>query len=45
MLDGYMTINDFAKKKGVTRRTVYNWISSGKLDTKVILGHTIVKDK
>lgn len=27
-----MTINEFAKKEGVTRKTVHDWIKKGLLD-------------
>jgi len=45
-LENYMTINEFmAKHKIKSRRTVYNWIESGKLDIKKVLDRTVVKLK
>jgi len=44
-LNGYRTVQDFMDFKQITHRTVYHWIESGKLETKKILGRTLVKEK
>ena len=41
----YKTIQDYARENDVSRQTVYNWIRSGKLLTKRILGRTLVRLK
>lgn len=33
-----MTITDYAKHRGVTRQTVYNWINDKKIKTVDLLG-------
>jgi len=44
-LNGFQLIQDYMMIKGVTHRTVYNWINSGKVDVKKILGRTLVREK
>jgi len=39
----YMTVNSYAKYKGVTIQTVYNWIKSNKVDTKKMLSAVFVR--
>ena len=39
----YVEIKDYAKLKGKTLQTVYNWISDNKVETKKILGKTLIK--
>ena len=39
----YMTVNSYAKYKGVTIQTVYNWIKSNKVDTKKMLSALFVR--
>lgn len=38
-----VTVTDFAKTKAVTRQTVYNWISEGRIKKEVIAGVIFVK--
>lgn len=33
-----VSITEYAKTKGVTRQTIYNWIRAGKLQTKDCCG-------
>ena len=39
----YMTVNSYAKYKGVTIQTVYNWIRDNKLETKKVLSALFVR--
>ena len=36
------TIQDYAKSKAITRQTVYNWITEGKVQTKKMFGKTLI---
>jgi len=36
------TIPEYARERGVTVQTVYNWIKDGKLKTKTILGKKLI---
>lgn len=39
----YLTVKDYAKKRGVTVQTVYGWIKNKDLQTKKVLNTTLVK--
>jgi len=39
----YLTIEGYANKEGITERTVYNRINSGKLKTKKIKSLTLIE--
>ena len=39
----YMTVNSYAKYKGVTIQTVYNWIKTNKVETKKMLSAVFVR--
>lgn len=39
----YLSIDDFAKYKSITRKTVYNWIESGKITAKKILNRQFIE--
>ena len=41
--DYYLSIDDYAKHIDKTRKTIYNWIESGKVTTKRILNRTFIK--
>lgn len=39
----YLTVKSYAKYKGVTIQTVYNWIRDNKLETKKVLSALFVR--
>jgi len=39
----YETIKDYAKLKGVTIQTVYNWIKDKSVKTKTLLNQTLIE--
>jgi len=39
----YLTIPEYAKDKGVTIQTVYNWIADKKVETKKLMNSTLIK--
>ena len=39
----WLTLNEYAKRIGKTRRTVKNWKDAGKLETKIENGETLVR--
>lgn len=39
----YLSIDDFAKYKSITRKTVYNWIEDGKVKVKKILNRQFIE--
>ena len=39
----YQTIKDHAKSKGKSIQTVYNWIKSGDVKTKILLNQTLIE--
>jgi len=39
----YLTIKDYAKLKGVTIQTVYNWIKNKEVVTKQLLYQTVIQ--
>ena len=39
----FMTPKDYAKHRKKSFRTIYNWISEDKIETKKILGKTLIK--
>lgn len=42
ILQNLMTIPDYAKDKGVSTVTVYNWINDKKIETVSLYGKTLV---
>ena len=46
MTEKYLTVKNYATKHGVTEKTVYNWIDSGKItkqSVKKVLNTTLVR--
>ena len=39
----YLSIDDYAKYKGKTRKTIYNWIDDGKITVKKILNRQFIE--
>ena len=39
----YLTIPEYAKEKGVTIQSVYNWISDKKVETRKVMNMTVIK--
>jgi predicted DNA-binding transcriptional regulator AlpA len=39
----YLSIDDYAKYKGKTRKTIYNWIDDGKVTVKKILNRQFIE--
>ena len=39
----YMSIEDYAKQQGKTIQTIYNWIKEKKVNTRQLLGKTVVE--
>ena len=39
----YLTIEGYAKEKGKTIQTIYNWIKENKVETRKMLGQLFVK--
>ena len=39
----YEEINDYAKLKGVTVQTVYNWIKNKQVEVKPLMGKKLIK--
>lgn len=37
-----MTVNDFARRHGVTRQTVFNWVKDGKVKKAAFLGKEFI---
>jgi len=42
-LDNYKTIKDLMEELQISRKTVYNWIDSGKIESKKVLDRTVVR--
>ena len=39
----YLSIDDYAKLTGKTRKTIYNWIDEGKVNVRKILNRQFVE--
>lgn len=39
----YNTIKEYAKSKGITIQTVYNWIKEDRVKTKTLLNQTLIE--
>jgi hypothetical protein len=39
----YVSVSSYAKLKGVTIQTVYNWIKDKKVETRQLLNSTLIK--
>ena len=39
----HMTVHEYAKEKGVTIQTVYNWIKTKEVETKRCMNMTLIK--
>lgn len=44
-IDGvkYVSISSYARLKGVTIQTVYNWIKTKRVETRQLLNSTLIK--
>ena len=45
MANFILTLEQYAKEQGVSLKTVYNWIKSGKLKTTLIGKHQFITTK
>jgi predicted site-specific integrase-resolvase len=45
MANFILTLEQYAKQKGVTLKTVYNWINSGKVKPTIIGKHKFITEK